>query len=134
MRKTIVFVTHDIDEAVKLGDRIAIFGQAAAGPVRPPAELLANPAESSCAASSAPTPRRSAGSASSGSPISRSPGPVPGQAVRVTADATVAAVLERMLRNGADRAVIEVDGPGRERSLALRDLLVAAAQSDQGRR
>ena len=45
MRKTIVFVTHDIDEAVKLGDRIAIFGddhrlqQHAT-----PAELLANPA------------------------------------------------------------------------------------------
>jgi osmoprotectant transport system ATP-binding protein len=26
LRKTIVFVTHDIDEAVKLGDRIAVFG------------------------------------------------------------------------------------------------------------
>ncbi|GAA1112784.1 betaine/proline/choline family ABC transporter ATP-binding protein [Nocardiopsis composta] len=26
IRKTIVFVTHDIDEAVKLGDRIAVFG------------------------------------------------------------------------------------------------------------
>ena len=25
LRKTIVFVTHDIDEAVRLGDRIAIF-------------------------------------------------------------------------------------------------------------
>lgn len=27
IRKTIVFVTHDIDEAVKMGDRIAIFGE-----------------------------------------------------------------------------------------------------------
>ncbi|MEV0945720.1 ATP-binding cassette domain-containing protein [Rhodococcus sp. NPDC049939] len=26
MRKTIVFVTHDIDEAIKLGDRVAVFG------------------------------------------------------------------------------------------------------------
>ncbi|QCQ90330.1 ABC transporter ATP-binding protein [Rhodococcus sp. SGAir0479] len=26
LRKTIVFVTHDIDEAVRLGDRIAVFG------------------------------------------------------------------------------------------------------------
>ena len=27
MRKTIVFVTHDIDEAIKMGDRIAILGE-----------------------------------------------------------------------------------------------------------
>ncbi len=27
LRKTIVFVTHDIDEAVKLGDRVAVFGR-----------------------------------------------------------------------------------------------------------
>ncbi|MGH3434541.1 MAG: betaine/proline/choline family ABC transporter ATP-binding protein [Thermocrispum sp.] len=27
LRKTIVFVTHDIDEAIKMGDRIAILGQ-----------------------------------------------------------------------------------------------------------
>lgn len=27
IRKTIVFVTHDIDEAVKMGDRIAVFGE-----------------------------------------------------------------------------------------------------------
>ena len=27
IRKTVVFVTHDIQEAVKLGDRIAIFSE-----------------------------------------------------------------------------------------------------------
>lgn len=27
LRKTIVFVTHDIDEAVRLGDRVAVFGR-----------------------------------------------------------------------------------------------------------
>jgi osmoprotectant transport system ATP-binding protein len=42
---TIVFVTHDIDEAIKLGDRIAVF--AVGGHLAqydPPAELLAHPA------------------------------------------------------------------------------------------
>ena len=30
LRKTIVFVTHDIDEAVKLGDKVAVFGRGGA--------------------------------------------------------------------------------------------------------
>jgi osmoprotectant transport system ATP-binding protein len=45
IRKTIVFVTHDIDEAIKLGDRIAIMrlgGKLAQ--YAPPAELLMRPA------------------------------------------------------------------------------------------
>jgi osmoprotectant transport system ATP-binding protein len=45
VRKTIVFVTHDIDEAIKLGDRIALFqpgGKLAQ--FTTPAELLARPA------------------------------------------------------------------------------------------
>jgi osmoprotectant transport system ATP-binding protein len=45
VRKTIVFVTHDIDEAVKLGDRIAIFGDDhRLQQYATPAELLAHPA------------------------------------------------------------------------------------------
>src|SRR6478736_5744105 len=45
IRKTIVFVTHDIDEAIKMGDRIAILqvgGKLAQ--YAPPAELLLEPA------------------------------------------------------------------------------------------
>lgn len=45
--KTIVFVTHDIDEAVKLGDRVAVLrvgGHLAQ--VAPPRELLAHPVDS----------------------------------------------------------------------------------------
>jgi len=44
--KTVVFVTHDIDEAVKMGDRVAVF--AAGGRLAQyatPAELLARPAD-----------------------------------------------------------------------------------------
>lgn len=45
VRKTIVFVTHDIDEAVKLGDRVALLSPGAkVEQYAPPAQLLAKPA------------------------------------------------------------------------------------------
>lgn len=45
LRKTIVFVTHDIDEAVKLGDAVAVFGRGGAlQQYDPPARLLESPA------------------------------------------------------------------------------------------
>lgn len=46
LNKTIVFVTHDIDEAVRLGDRIAIFRTGGhLVQCAPPTELLARPAD-----------------------------------------------------------------------------------------
>jgi osmoprotectant transport system ATP-binding protein len=47
LHKTIVFVTHDIDEAIKLGDKVAVLrvgGHLAQ--FAPPAELLSRPADS----------------------------------------------------------------------------------------
>ncbi len=46
LRKTICFVTHDLTEAVKLGDRIAVFGEAARlAQYDVPAAVLATPAD-----------------------------------------------------------------------------------------
>jgi osmoprotectant transport system ATP-binding protein len=46
VRKTVVFVTHDIDEAIKMGDRIAILREGGSlAQYAPPAELLARPAD-----------------------------------------------------------------------------------------
>ena len=46
IRKTIVFVTHDIDEAIKMGDRIAVLKQGGKlAQYAPPAELLMYPAD-----------------------------------------------------------------------------------------
>ncbi|GGG04959.1 ABC transporter [Rhodococcoides trifolii] len=48
--KTIVFVTHDFDEAVKLGDRIAVLGnQSAILQYDTPEAVLANPADETVA-------------------------------------------------------------------------------------
>jgi len=45
LRKTILFVSHDIDEAVKMADRIAIFRAGKLAQFGPPDELLAHPAD-----------------------------------------------------------------------------------------
>jgi osmoprotectant transport system ATP-binding protein len=45
LHKTIVFVTHDIDEALKLGDKVAVFGRGGVlQQYDDPARLLSNPA------------------------------------------------------------------------------------------
>jgi osmoprotectant transport system ATP-binding protein len=46
IRKTVVFVTHDIDEAIKMGDRVAVLKQGGhLAQYAPPAELLMYPAD-----------------------------------------------------------------------------------------
>jgi glycine betaine/proline transport system ATP-binding protein len=46
LRKTIVFITHDLDEALKLGDRIAILGQGGnVVQIGTPEEILTEPAD-----------------------------------------------------------------------------------------
>ena len=46
VRKTIVLVTHDIDEAIKMGDRIAVFGERSRlAQVGTPDEVLGRPAD-----------------------------------------------------------------------------------------
>ena len=46
IRKTIIFVSHDLDEAVKMADRIAIFRSGKLEQYASPDELLARPANS----------------------------------------------------------------------------------------
>jgi osmoprotectant transport system ATP-binding protein len=45
VRKTIIFVTHDIDEAIKMGDKIAIMREGRLVQLAPADEILASPAD-----------------------------------------------------------------------------------------
>jgi len=132
IRKTIVLVTHDIDEALKLGDRIAVFGEGSRlAQVATPLELLSDPADDYV--------RTFVGGGAAirklgllqvgdvdGSPNGSA---APGVTVRVGRDATVSATLDQMLRQGADRAEVTADDGSVIRSLALRDLLLSAART-----
>src|SRR5699024_10054059 len=44
MKKTIVFITHDLDEALRLGDRLALMKDGAIVQIGTPEEILVNPA------------------------------------------------------------------------------------------
>jgi len=45
LKKTILFVTHDIDEAIKLGDRIAVMRSGRIVQFAPPVKILSEPAD-----------------------------------------------------------------------------------------
>lgn len=45
MHKTIFFVTHDLDEAIRLGDRMAVMKSGRFVQIGTPAEIMANPAD-----------------------------------------------------------------------------------------
>jgi len=44
MKKTIVFITHDLDEALRIGDRIALMKDGAVVQIGTPEQILTNPA------------------------------------------------------------------------------------------
>ena len=46
IQKTIIFITHDLDEALRLGDRIAILKDGRVVQIGTPEEILSNPADS----------------------------------------------------------------------------------------
>ena len=45
LKKTILFVTHDMDEAIKLGDRIAVMRSGRIVQFDPPVKILREPAD-----------------------------------------------------------------------------------------
>jgi osmoprotectant transport system ATP-binding protein len=122
IRKTIVFVTHDIDEALRLGDRIAIFAEGSRlAQFATPLELLTSPADDfvrSFIGEGAAIRRLSLLRVGDLDPARfRTAGEADCSA---RPDETVAAVLERMLNSVADR--VHVDGLG---EISVRDLLLA---------
>ncbi len=46
MQKTIIFITHDLDEALRIGDRIALMKDGEIVQIGTPEEILTNPANS----------------------------------------------------------------------------------------
>ena len=45
LQKTIIFITHDLDEALRIGDRIAILNDGVVSQIGTPVDILLNPAD-----------------------------------------------------------------------------------------
>ncbi|MET8979284.1 ATP-binding cassette domain-containing protein [Streptomyces sp. NPDC004539] len=131
IRKTIVMVTHDIDEALRLGDRIAIFGPGSRlAQFDTPLEILSNPADDfvrDFVGSGAPVRRLSLLKVAD--VIATVPADTPGRAHTVTVDAgeSIHRALETALAAGAEGVRVSVPGQD-DRHLDLQTLLTAAAR------
>jgi osmoprotectant transport system ATP-binding protein len=111
-RKTVIFVTHDIDEAIKLGDRIAIFREGGVlAQYDTPDALLAAPADDFVA--------RFVGADRGLKRLAlrrlaeielESPNGVPAGAPSTNVQTTLRDALSLMLTEGADRLLVTDDG------------------------
>jgi osmoprotectant transport system ATP-binding protein len=100
VRKTIVFVTHDIDEAIKMGDRIAVLREGGRlAQYATPAELLARPADDFVARFVGADRALKRLALSTLADIALDP-PGPGERERVDARTTVRDALSRILGSG----------------------------------
>ncbi|MEW2290253.1 ABC transporter ATP-binding protein [Streptomyces sp. NPDC047841] len=131
IRKTIVMVTHDIDEALRLGDRIAIFGPGSRlAQFDTPLEILSNPADDfvrDFVGSGAPVRRLSLLKVSDVMASAPSDVPSAANAIAIDAGETVHRALELVLASRAEGVEVSVPGDG-TRYLDLQTLLTAAAQ------
>lgn len=125
MRKTVVFVTHDIDEAVKMGDRIAILNEGAVEQVDAPARLLAQPGTPFVERFLGPERATRRLAVVGIDPDRLQPG-TEGQAPEVDAGATLADVLQVMLLHDTDQVSVRRDGQI-QGTLSISRLLETAA-------
>ena len=104
LHKTIVFITHDFDEAIRLADRIAIMKDGAIIQIGAPEELVTAPADDYVAEFTRDIPRAKVLSAG----VVARPGPHGATTVR--ADARIAEVAAMVFETDEPLGVFDADG------------------------
>ena len=121
VRKTIVFITHDFHEALKLGDRIAMMRDGKIVQIGPPEEIVSRPADDYVADFTRDVDRGRVFSCAS---IMRQVPPL-----RLGED-TLDDAVTRMRRESRD-ALHAVDGDGRPRGLARAGAVARSVQAGE---
>ncbi len=111
VRKTVIFVTHDIDEAIKMGDRIAIMRDGRLVQLATADELLASPANEFVASFVGADRGLKRLRVRSLSDIDLDPPPSEGSGPTIPLDTSLHYALSMMLAEGTSRlGVVGVDG------------------------
>lgn len=103
--KTIVFITHDLDEALRLGSRVAFLNEGRVVQVGPPAEVLRRPANAHVAAFVRDVNRPRAWRVASALAPWPADLPLPPLTDAVDADATLEQVLPQLIGRSTPLAV-----------------------------
>jgi len=124
LRKTVVFVTHDIDEAIKVGDRIAILREGGRlAQYDTPARILGQPTDEFVAEFVGADRALKALALRSLGDLTLHDGAHDGLP-RLPAGTTLRDALALLVAEGSDRVVV-TDGDGGELGIATRDDLLA---------
>ncbi|MBM3584460.1 MAG: betaine/proline/choline family ABC transporter ATP-binding protein [Alphaproteobacteria bacterium] len=129
LKKTIVFITHDFDEAIRLADRIAIMKDGVIIQIGTPEDLVTRPADGYVAEFTRDVPRAKVLSVRS---IME---PVDGPLIaenQVAAAAKVQDIADEVMRRGT--AVAVVDAAGATIGLLTKDAVLAALLGRETRR
>ena len=122
--KTIVFITHDLDEALRLGDRIAILKDGAVVQVGTPVEIVGRPADAYVHAFVEDVDRGRVLRAHDALP--EAPGPAPAGAPRVAAHAPLRDALAALA--SAPDGVVAIESEGALFALDARAALRALTE------
>jgi glycine betaine/proline transport system ATP-binding protein len=122
--KTIVFITHDLDEALRLGDRVAILKDGAVVQVGTPVEIVGKPADAYVRAFVEDVDRGRVLRARDALPEGASPAPA--DAPRIAADAPLRDALAALA--SAPAGVVAVETGGQPLALDARAALRALTE------
>ena len=106
LQKTIVFITHDFDEAIRLADRIAIMNDGAIVQIGAAAELITHPTDDYVAEFTREVPRDRLLAVADIMTAGADPG---AGAARVQAKAPIHAVARRILQSDTSLRVVDED-------------------------
>jgi glycine betaine/proline transport system ATP-binding protein len=120
LKKTIVFITHDFDEAIRLADRIGIMKDGKLVQLATPEEMVTNPADDYVKAFTRNAPRDKI--ISLGAIARKSKGKA--GSVRISADTKLADAAAQLLN--ADGPISITDSEGRVVGAVTREAMIAA--------